>query len=349
MNSYKKFELIKLSIISCLIINLFTPIPVVAQSKNNKPKESNNITDNLEKVSGDITVEDGQPTFEPNADVNINEGELNYDVNPNFEYSPEVQVGEEKNSVILKPDVELRDGRLSVDAAFDPSQAINHYKTKAINYVKNYVLDNLGAGKFITEINQDLSLIAGDIKTFLGFGDQDANKGELGIPNVQEARIRFNDDAELSRLDDILGTQTGSTYSTRDDLYQQYLRNLTQGYSENSALSNAGQSKINLKIQAVNAAAEQSIKIAEDSTDQDISQNLFRNLSNQIAIQQQTDAISLTELEDAKVDRSLGLQIDSEMLRELSESNTSSEREASALNNTAQDGFALIIIPGQKQ
>jgi hypothetical protein len=337
MSNYKKFDFFKLSIISLLIINLFGAVPTFAQSDVTQPENSD-----------DVTVEDIEPNFDPNADVTIDENAVNYDVNPNFEYSPDIQVGGEQNSVILEPSAELRDGRLSVDARFDPSQAINSLKTKAIDSIKDFVLDNLGAGDFITKVNQDLSLLTGDIKTFLGLDAQEVNTGDLGIPNVQEARIRFNNDTELSKLDDILGTQTGTTYGIRNDLYQQYLRDLTQGYSENSALSNAGQSKINLKIQSVNAAAEQSMKIAEDSTDQDISQNLFRNLSNQMAIEQQTDAIALGEMEDAKIDRSLNLQLNSEILRELSESNTSSERETSSLNNAAESSFILVNIPGQK-
>jgi hypothetical protein len=331
MNKYRHFKSILIFIF--LISELLFSLPVSAQ---------------LDPDDIDVEIENTETDFEPNVDLEVNENNIDLDANPDFEFSPETRIGGE-DGVVLEPSVELRDGNLSVDAKFDPSQAIDSLKDQAKDALVDFVLDDLGAGDFITEVNQELSVIAGDFKTFLGFGGgQEVETGDLGIPNVQQARIIFNEDPNLSRFDDILGTQTGTTYNSRDKLYQQYLRDLAQGYTENSALSQAGQTKINLKIDAANASAEQSINIAEDSTNQDVSQNLLRNLSNQNAIEQQTAAITISEMQDAKIDRSLGLQLESENLKELSESNTRAERASAATSSLAENSYFLITIPGNK-
>ncbi|MBW4532340.1 MAG: hypothetical protein KME09_00200 [Pleurocapsa minor HA4230-MV1] len=331
MNKYRYFKSILILIL--LIGEVLCSLPVWAQS-------------NLDNI--DVEVNDTQPNIDPNVDLEVNENNVDLNANPEFKLNPATRIGGE-DGVVLEPNVELRDGNLSVDPKFDSSQAIDSLKDKAKNALVNFVLDNLGAGDFITSINQDLSVIVGDLKTFLSFGDgQEVETGDLGIPNVQQARVLFNEDPNLSKFDDILGTQTETTYNSRYKLYQQYLRDLTQGYSENSALSLAGQSKINLKIDAANAAAEQSINIAKDSTNQDVSQNLLRNLSNQNAIEQQTAAITISEMQDAKIDRSLGLQLESENLREISESNTREERASTAASSAAENSFFLITIPGNK-
>lgn len=232
--------------------------------------------------------------------------------------------------------------RLTVDPEIDSRSIVTQIKNNIIDFVVN----KLDAETFITELNQTLATITGDIDTLLDDYGIAIPKGRIGLPNVQVAKVVFDENSDLNILNDILGGQTGTTYSNRDQLYQQYLKQLSQEYSNNSALSLEGQSKIEAKIDSAISSAEQSLTIAEDSSGQDISQNIMRNISNQLALEQQANAMSIADLQDAKVDRSLSLQIQSEALTEISESNTRAERVANATNRGTISTLSLITIPG---
>ncbi len=322
----------------------------------------------------DVTVEDSEPDIDPNVDLSTD----GVEVNPRINLDPDIQVGGEdgakinpdidlrngkldadlnadykndinvggENGVNVNPNVGFRNGRLSIDPKFDVSGAVDYVKERAISGITNFAIDRLGVGNFLLQLNQDFTAVVGDVKTFLGLRGKEAEIGSIGLPNIQEARITFDEDLELNQFNDVFGTQTGTTFSSRDELYQQYLRELSQEYSENSALSLEGQSKIEAKIDSANASAEQSVTIAEDSTNQDVSQNLLRNVSNQLGIQQQTDAIAIAEMQDDKIDRSLSLQLDSETLIETAKLNVHNERVSSGINSAAQNSFFLITIPG---
>ena len=228
----------------------------------------------------------------------------------------------------------------------------NLSKEKIVDFVKNKVIDfiskKLNAEKYITQLHQDLSAVVGDINTYLDDIGITVKTGKLGIPNLQEAKIIFDEEVILGELNDVVGSQTGSTYSSREKFYQQYLRSLTQEYSENTALSLQGQSKLEAKVDSATSSAEQSLTIADDSSNQDISQNILRNISNQLALDQQTNAMTIADMQDAKIDRSLGLQLDSEILMESSRANMREERIGTATNLAAQQSLFMISIPGQQ-
>ena len=198
----------------------------------------------------------------------------------------------------------------------------------------------------MTDLNQDYRRIVGDIETALDNYGISISRGKLGLPNVQEAKIIFDENVNLGALSDILSGQTGATYSIRDKFYQEYLGQLSEEYTNNSALSLEGQSKIDAKIDSAISSAEQSITIAEDSSGQDISQNILRNISNQLAIDQQANAMTVTDMEGAKIDRSLGLQMQSEILTEVSGSNTQNLRNITAREGATISTLGLVRIPG---
>lgn len=228
----------------------------------------------------------------------------------------------------------------------------NLSREKIVDFVKDKVIGfiskKLNAEKYITQLHQDLSTVVGDINTYLDDIGITVKTGKLGIPNLQEVKVIFDEEVILGELNDVIGSQTGSTHSNREKFYQQYLRSLTQEYSENTALSLQGQSKIEAKVDSATSSAQQSLTIADDSSDQDISQNILRNVSNQLALGQQTNAMTIVDMQDAKIDRSLGLQLDSEILMESSRANMREERIGTATNLAAQQSLFMISIPGQQ-
>lgn len=224
-------------------------------------------------------------------------------------------------------------------------------KEKVVDFVKDkffdYVIKKLKSDKYITKVHQDISTLTGNVNTFLDNIGIHVKTGKLGLPNVQQAQIVLEDSKVLKELSDIFGTQTGTSNDNKQKLYQQYLYALSKEYSENSALSLEGQSKLGIKVDSAVGSALQSVEIAYDSSDQDISQNILRNVSNQMALSQQTDAMIISDLQDAKVDRSLDLQLTSEMLSEVSGQNIRNQRINNAGNNAVQTSLFMVSIPGK--
>ncbi|WP_036486852.1 hypothetical protein [Myxosarcina sp. GI1] len=202
-------------------------------------------------------------------------------------------------------------------------------------------------GGIFTDLFRRFDLIVGQIDTFLEDKGIEIQKGALGIPDIAEAKIVFDENADLDKYGDMFGTQTGSTQGIKDKLLQQYLRELAQEYSENSGLSNEGQEKIAEKIEVAAASVETSETLARDSTNQDVSQNILRNISNQLSLQQQIDNAIVFEMQESKVSRGLELQMNSETLSEISKQTTRAERENLAGIRSSLSQNLLISLPGQ--
>ena len=232
--------------------------------------------------------------------------------------------------------------RLNIDPEVDLGSILKTVKQKIVDFA----LEQLGVERFLTELHSSMPSLTGNITTFLdGYGIT-ISKGKLGIPNVQEARLLFDENTDLGVLNDNLGGQTGATYSNREKLYQEYLQQLSEEYSNNTALSLEGQSKIEAKIDSATSSAEQSLTIAEDSNGQDVSQNILRNISNQFALDQQVNVMKISDMQSEKVDRSLALQMQSQALKEISGSNARELRDSTASNNAVISTLGLITFPG---
>ncbi|MDJ0570873.1 MAG: hypothetical protein QNJ53_17760 [Pleurocapsa sp. MO_192.B19] len=214
--------------------------------------------------------------------------------------------------------------------------------------VIDFVGDNIQVTDFLTDIFQDFQSVVGDIQTFLSERGIEVTLGDLGLPSLEEAKAIFTEDAELDKLSDLFGSQTGSTFDNRDKLLEQYLRDISEEYSSNSALSEEGQEKITEKISIANSTAETSLTLADDSSTQDVSQNILRNISNQLSLQQQIDAMAMFEMQEDKIGKSLSLQMNSEALTEISKQTTRSQRESIAANRDYLGSIFEITIPGKR-
>ena len=116
---------------------------------------------------------------------------------------------------------------------------------------------------------------------------------------------------------------------------------------QNSTLSLEGQDKTKEQIDIAQEKAEISNQIAEDSNNQDVSQNILRNISNQLALQQQLDNMQFFAAQEDKVARSLNLAVQGETLAGLDNLNTRQDRERISTYQTIHYYHALISIPLQ--
>ena len=202
---------------------------------------------------------------------------------------------------------------------------------------------------FITEFIQDIQAIVGQIETFLGEEGIEVAQGQIGLPDIEEAKMVFAENPELDKFSDLFGTQTGSTFVNQDKLLQQYLKDLAQEYAENSSLSQEGQEKIAQKVENTDEIVQSSLELSDNSSQQDVSQNILRNISNQLSLQQQIDGLNILEAQEAKVANSLQIEMTSELLNEVSKSNTLNQRQYTSTNKTITNGLPFIMIPTERK
>ena len=199
----------------------------------------------------------------------------------------------------------------------------------------------------VAELFRDLERIVGEIETFLNELGIAVEIGEIGLPDVLEAIEIFETDNQIDTGSDVFGSQTGSTAVISTYLYRQYLRDLGNEYAQNSTLSLEGQENTAEQIEIAQEKAEISNEFAEDSNTQDVSQNILRNISNQIALQQQLDNMQFFAMQEDKVARSVNLAVQGETLAGLDSLNVRQDRERISTYQTTHYYHALMSIPLQ--
>ena len=216
----------------------------------------------------------------------------------------------------------------------------------------NFPVDDLGGlgallPEPIAELFLDIANIVGQIDTFLSELGIEVELGELGLPDILQATELFEQDNQIDIASDVFGTQTGSTVVLDDSLYKQYLKDLGNQYAQNSTLSVEGQENTAEQIELSQQTAEISNQLAQDSTEQDVSQNILRNISNQLALQQQLDNMSYFGLQEDKIARSLMVSMQGESLVALDKLTTTRDREALSILKASTYHQGLISIPAQ--
>jgi hypothetical protein len=199
----------------------------------------------------------------------------------------------------------------------------------------------------IAAIFRKFDEIVGNVETFLSDLGIEVSRGDIGLPDIEEAYKLFEENNQIDIALDVFGSQTGSTVSIKDKLLQQYLKDLGHEYSNNSALSIEGQEKIVEQIESAKKTVEASSELANDSNSEDVSQNILRNISNQAALNQQLDNMILFELQEDKISRALSVSIQGESLAELAKQTARDEREATSLYKASLYNYGLVSIPGQ--
>lgn len=199
----------------------------------------------------------------------------------------------------------------------------------------------------IADLFKDIANIVGQVNTFLSELGIEVNLGELGLPDIEQAIELFEQDNQIDIASDVFGTQTGSTVINDDSLRKQYLKDLGNEYAQNSTLSEEGQQNTAQQIELSQETAEISNQYAQDSNGQDVSQNILRNISNQIALQQQLDNMSYFGQQEDKISRSLMLAIQGESVVALDKLTTTRDREAISILKAGTYHQGLLSIPAQ--
>ena len=199
----------------------------------------------------------------------------------------------------------------------------------------------------VAEIFGEINRIIGQVETFLSELGIEVDIGELNLPDIEEAIELFESDNQIDIASDLFGSQTGSTVVLDDALLKQYLKDLGNEYAQNSTLSEEGQKITAEQIQISQETAILSNEFAKDSNTQDVSQNILRNISNQLALQQQLDNMSYFGLTEDKIARSLIVSMQGESLVTLDKITTTRDRETAIALKSSNYYQGLLSIPAQ--
>ena len=199
----------------------------------------------------------------------------------------------------------------------------------------------------VAEIFREINRIIGQVETFLSELGIEVDIGELNLPDIEQAIELFESDNQIDIASDVFGTQTGSTVIIDDALYKQYLKDLGNEYAQNSTLSEEGQEITAQQIEISQETTILSSEFARDSNAQDVSQNILRNISNQIALQQQLANMSYFGLTEDKIARSLIVSMQGESLVALDKITTARDRETAIALKSSTYYQGLLSIPAQ--
>ena len=199
----------------------------------------------------------------------------------------------------------------------------------------------------IADLFRSITNIVGQVNTFLAELGIEVDFGELGLPDVEAAFELFEQDNQIDIASDVFGTQTGSTVINDDSLRKQYLKDLGNEFAQNTTLSVEGQEITAEQIELSQETAEISNQLAQDSNGQDVSQNILRNISNQLALQQQLDNMRYFGQQENKISSSLMLAIQGESVVALDKLTTTRDREAISVFKAGTYHQGLLSIPAQ--
>lgn len=187
----------------------------------------------------------------------------------------------------------------------------------------------------------------------LGGGEQEEGDsveittGALGLPDPKVIEEEINN-AQSSPFEEAIGTKTGGDGSPviKLDLVTQFERNLTDEVANQTALTEDGQQKLRENAEAATTALETSQELAADSQGQDVSQNILRNISGQLAAQQQTGSLTTIDNQLRARDDALRNKMLVDAVRELQGERIQDRRETSSAYSDAITQGAQLILPG---
>ncbi|MEM9503455.1 MAG: hypothetical protein AAGA01_05805, partial [Cyanobacteria bacterium P01_E01_bin.43] len=123
-------------------------------------------------------------------------------------------------------------------------------------------------------------------------------------------------------------------------------RLMTDEVADQTALTDAGQQKLRENAEAAKIALEMSQELAADSEGQDVSQNILRNLSAQLAAQQQTSTLDTVGHQLRARDDALRNKMLVDAVRELQGDRIQDRRETAAAYSDSIVQGGQLIMPG---
>jgi hypothetical protein len=137
-----------------------------------------------------------------------------------------------------------------------------------------------------------------------------------------------------------------NSYAIRQEVARASERAAAIGVAQGETLSKEAQQKSEQVRQQSATAASEAEQMAQDSETTDTSQQILRNVSQQLKDSAAIANLQLQEAQQARTDRALSLTLEAQAAKELSEANTRERQEAIAQTNGAAFYTGLISVPG---
>lgn len=173
--------------------------------------------------------------------------------------------------------------------------------------------------------------------------------GSMGIPDPTSVENTIENQSTLTTdlLSEVIGTATGGNGSVivQSDLNTQFMADLAKSVANGATLSETAQEQALAKLELSTQATNQSFTLAQDSEGQDVSQNILRNISSQLAQQQILDQLILSEQQQARIDRAIHNQVGAETLTEIQGNNLREQRQALGGSRSAMNQASMFMMP----
>jgi hypothetical protein len=105
--------------------------------------------------------------------------------------------------------------------------------------------------------------------------------GDMGLPVEDEVNAKIDETGTSALMEFLEAKQEGGSYAGKTALKNLFRAKETEEVAEATALGADGQTKLRQNTEAANDALKTSTAMMEDSEEQDVSQNIMRNISVQ--------------------------------------------------------------------
>jgi hypothetical protein len=214
------------------------------------------------------------------------------------------------------------------------------------------ILTNFNLDQVLDAINIDLNEITGNVYTVPGSKGAasdplaEIEAGALGLPGIDEVDEAIEESGSTALMEALAGKQEGGGQSGRAYMKNLYRTNQAEQIADKTALSRQGQEKLASNSVAADDALKTSTAMMEDSEDQDVSQNVLRNISVQAHEQTvHTGLLALDAQLRARDDSVRNVLMGRTLMEIQAERVSEQRRNASAYSGVIASG-GLFYLPG---
>lgn len=163
--------------------------------------------------------------------------------------------------------------------------------------------------------------------------------------NIMKSSTANNEGTKLSEtLENKIGGE--GSYAIKDDFNKQAERAAAIGVANGATLSTQAQERSAQQLLAAQTATHNSNQLSEDSKNQDVTQRIMQNISQQTALNAQTNEMLIQEAQQARTDRAVNNVLTAQAAKEIAAINTSSRRADAASGNAASQQAGMLMLPG---
>ncbi|MCL1474789.1 hypothetical protein [Argonema antarcticum] len=253
------------------------------------------------------------------------------------------------------------------------AQAQSSDKSNTITTVSNSSLNNVNPSSFTVPTSQTQQIeqqIQKDSQEFLGQVKNPIDKvsgaiakittqldqmlqsfvGSLKIPDLQEVVAKIMNgnftDNEGTKLSATLENKPQGSYSIQSDLANLAQQQTATSTASDATLSKAAQDRQAQMAQMVDQNVTKNIQLGEESQNQDVTQHIMRNISQQTALTAQNQGVIILQNQQAQIDRALANTLSAQQAKELSELNITQRRQDAAAGTASSTQAGLFQMPG---